>query len=148
MVDLVEALRAAGVKVGVASSSRNAAAVIDRAGLGDLFDARVDGATLATLGLPGKPHPDLFLECLGRLGASSPGQALVMEDAASGVEAGVRGGFGLVIAIDRGGNRERLSRAGADWIVSDTQGLSLDHVLAAWSLRHRDAADHPPPAPP
>lgn len=148
VVALVRALDADGVRVGVASSSRNAAAVLDRAGLGDLFDARVDGTTLAELGLPGKPHPDLFLECARRLGAPSPAGALVMEDAAAGVEAAVHGGFGLIIAIDRGGNRDRLSRAGADWIVSDTRGLTLDHIRAAWTLRHRESTSHrPPPAP-
>lgn len=117
-VDLVRALRSAGVKTAVVSSSANGATVLGSAGIADLFDARVDGQDLSRLGLKGKPAPDTFLEAARRLHVD-PSRAVVVEDAISGVEAGRAGRFGLVIGVDRGGHAGDLSRAGADVVVQD-----------------------------
>ena len=48
-----------------------------------------------------------------------PAVAVVVEDAVSGVAAGRAGGFGGVIGVDRGSNREALEEAGADVVVED-----------------------------
>lgn len=60
-LELVKALRRAGVKTAVFSASRNAEAVLRNAGALDLFDARVDGRDAAELDLPGKPDPAMLL---------------------------------------------------------------------------------------
>jgi alpha,alpha-trehalase len=117
-VELVLALRAAGFGVAVFSASRNCRAVLEAAGLGDLFPVRVDGVVAAELGLPGKPDPAVLLEAANRLGAD-PARTAVVEDAEAGVEAGRRGSFALVIGVDRGGDRERLAASGADVVVAD-----------------------------
>ena len=117
-VNLIEKLRAEGVSTAIASSSRNSKAVLDAAGIHRLFDVEVDGVDLAELGLPGKPDPALFLEAARRLGVD-PGRTAVVEDAISGVEAGRRGGFGLVIGVDRGAGRDALAAGGADVVVGD-----------------------------
>lgn len=81
----------------------------------------MDGGEAARLGLPGKPQPDLFLEAVRRLGVP-PGRAAVVEDALAGVEAGRRGGFALVIGVDRAAGPdmgESLLQHGADIVVSD-----------------------------
>ncbi|MGI5452094.1 HAD family hydrolase [Streptomyces sp. CA-249302] len=120
-VRLVRALRGAGIPRAAASASRHAGELLDRAGVLDLFDVLVDGGEAARLGLPGKPRPDLFLEAVRRLGAPA-GRAAVVEDALAGVEAGRRGGFALVIGVDRTAGRDtsgRLLRHGADIVVSD-----------------------------
>lgn len=88
------------------------------AGLEDLFDARVDGLEAARLGIEGKPAPAVFLEAARRLGVAAQ-RAVVIEDAAAGVQAGRTGKFGLVVGVDRGGQAEALSRHGADVVVSD-----------------------------
>lgn len=124
-VALVHALRGAGVMVGMATSSRNARTILSRAGLVALFDAQVDGEVSAKLGLPGKPRPDAFLECLRRLGTAPPAHAVVFEDASSGVAAGRAGGFGLVVGVNRGGNAERLAEAGAHWVVDDLRAVTV-----------------------
>jgi alpha,alpha-trehalose phosphorylase len=132
-VTLVRALRAAGLKTAVVTSSRNGREVLVIAGLETLFDARVDGIDAAVLGLQGKPRPDPFLRAAALLGVS-PGRAVVIEDATSGVEAAQRGGFGLVVGVDRGGNREALAAHGADVVVGDLQELDLqtmERLLAA-----------------
>lgn len=127
---LLAALRAAGVRVGVCTSSKNGEAVLRRAGLDRLLDARVDGVVSETLSLRGKPEPDIFVACAGLLGAD-PARSVVVEDATLGVEAGRRGGFGLVIGVDgSGANAARLRRAGADWVVPDLAALSVEELRA------------------
>lgn len=128
-VELIRGLRAVGVRVGAATSSQNAAAILRKAGLDTLFDARVDGVAMAELGLRGKPHPDAFLECLRSLGAASPRRSLVVVDSVSGVAAGAAGDFGLVLGVDRGGDWLRLREAGADGIVRDLRELSAERLV-------------------
>jgi beta-phosphoglucomutase-like phosphatase (HAD superfamily) len=65
---LLRQLRHVGILIAVVSSSRNCAAVLEATGLSALVDVRVDGMDAVTLGLPGKPAPDLFLEAARRLG--------------------------------------------------------------------------------
>src|SRR5690606_39249909 len=93
-----------------------------------LLDAVVDGADGERLGLRGKPAPDIFLECLRRLGGGDPARAVVFEDADSGVEAGRRGGFGLVIGVDRGGRALALREHGADWIVRGFEEVTVERL--------------------
>jgi trehalose-phosphatase len=114
-----------GIAAAVFSSSRNAEAVLKSAGALDLFAAKVDGNDLEALGIPGKPDPAMLHEAAARLGVS-PGRAAVIEDAISGVEAGARGGFGLVIGVDRGAHGDELARAGADLVVTDLSELRVD----------------------
>lgn len=120
---LIRDLRELGVRTAVFSSSRNMEAVLRNAGALELFEVRVGGEDLAALALPGKPHPALLHEAAARLGVS-PGRAAVIEDAVAGVEAGVRGGFALVIGVDRGDQRDdALGRAGAHLVVRDLSEL-------------------------
>jgi beta-phosphoglucomutase family hydrolase len=117
-VRLLRTLEAAGLAVAVVTSSANAVAVLEAAGLSDDFPVRVDGQVATALGLRGKPHPDPFLEAAHRL-AVPPEAAVVVEDAVSGVTAGRSGGFGLVIGVARHGNAPDLEAAGADLVVDD-----------------------------
>jgi beta-phosphoglucomutase family hydrolase len=121
-VALVRALKRRGIAVGVFSASRNAARVLDSAGLRDLFDARVDGVDARERGLPGKPDPAMLVECARRLGAD-PSRTVVFEDAVSGVAAGVAGGFRLVVGVDREGEEtghaDALRAAGAGLVLRD-----------------------------
>jgi beta-phosphoglucomutase family hydrolase len=117
-VALVRRLREQGIRTAVVSSSNNCEQVLRAAGILDLFEVRVDGVVASTLGLPGKPAPDTFLEAARILGVS-PTRAVVVEDALSGVEAGRAGGFGLVVGVDREGSGDALRAAGADVVVTD-----------------------------
>lgn len=123
-VSFLKALRKAGVKTALVSSSRNAAIVLETAGLVELFDVRVDGNDLARLDLKGKPAPDLFIAAADQLGVR-PARAIVFEDAISGVEAGRAGGFGLVIGVDRRNSPQTLRNAGAHIVVSDLAELEI-----------------------
>jgi beta-phosphoglucomutase family hydrolase len=121
-VALVRRLRRSGVGVAAASASRNCARVLAAAGVDGLFDARVDGVDAARLDLAGKPAPDLFLEAARRLGAP-PARTAVIEDSLAGVEAGRRGGFALVVGVDRTGRSAALAAHGAHVVVADLAEL-------------------------
>jgi beta-phosphoglucomutase family hydrolase len=123
-VRLIAELRHHHVRTAAVSASRNCGEVLRRAGVADLFDARVDGLDAARLGFPGKPHPGLFLEAARRLDVP-PARAVVVEDALAGVSAGRSGGFGLVIGVDRTGHAAALRESGADLVVADLGELRL-----------------------
>lgn len=122
-VQLLEDLSAAGVSMAVVSSSKNAPAVLDAAGIADRFDTVVDGKVAADSGLPGKPAPDTFLDAARRLGVDHR-EAVVVEDAISGVKAGRNGEFGLVVGVARQDNADELRAAGADVVVTELSELA------------------------
>lgn len=115
---VVDELDRLGIGQAIVSSSRNARPVLEAAGLGDRFAHVVDGVRIVEEGLAGKPAPDMFLRAAALLGVA-PVDAAVVEDASSGVAAGVAGGFGLVLGVDRGSNRDALLASGAHLVVDD-----------------------------
>jgi beta-phosphoglucomutase family hydrolase len=132
-------LRNHGVRVGLASSSRNAVPILKKAGILNLFHAIVDGLVSERLRLRGKPEPDIFLQCLAELDQSlSPQRAAVVEDAISGVEAGRTGGFALVLGVDRN-HTGALEQHGANWVINDFSEITADQVSAFFTARARAA---------
>jgi beta-phosphoglucomutase family hydrolase len=123
-VALIRGLRSMGRRVAVVTSSKNCDAVLEAAGIQDLFDARVDGNVSTEKKLVGKPAPETYEEAARMLGVP-PERAVVIEDAISGVQAGRAGGFGLVIGVARGDDPEILRESGADIVVRDLVELSL-----------------------
>ncbi len=124
-VALLGRLRDVGVATAIVSASRNCRRVLQKADLERLFDVRVDGVVADALNLSGKPDPATFLEAARRLDVK-PDRAVVIEDALVGMEAGRRGGFGVVIGVDRDGTRAGdLARAGADAVVSTLDDVEV-----------------------
>lgn len=121
-VRYAHAVADAGLRRAVVSSSANCRAVLESAGIIDLFEEIVDGNTLEERHLNGKPAPDTFLAAAEALSVPAPAAA-VFEDALSGVEAGRAGGFGIVIGVDRVGQAEALREHGADVVVEDLAEL-------------------------
>jgi len=121
-VELIHQLRHRGFKVAVVTSSQNCEAVLRAANLDDCFDVKVDGNTLYAQHLAGKPAPDTFLMA-AKLLRVEPARAIVIEDAISGVAAGLAGNFGLVIGVARKGNADELRDHGANLVVSDLKEL-------------------------
>ena len=79
-LEALDAVRAAGLKTGLASVSKNAFTVLDRLGIRERFDTVVDAATITH----SKPHPEIFLTAAAQLGLD-PGDCLGVEDAVAGV---------------------------------------------------------------
>jgi beta-phosphoglucomutase family hydrolase len=121
-VRYLHAVRNAGLRTAVVSSSANTAEVLAVTGLTDLFDARVDGQVARERHLPGKPKPDTFLAGAAELGVEAAGAA-VFEDALAGVQAGRAGDFGLVVGVGRVGQADALREHGADVVVTDLAQL-------------------------
>ena len=72
----------------IGSSSRNTKFILSHIGLADFFDAVIDGNDISA----SKPDPEVFLKAADAL-SQQPSSCLVVEDAAAGIEAAVRGGF-------------------------------------------------------
>ncbi|MDK1472233.1 HAD-IA family hydrolase [Streptomyces sp. 549] len=164
-VRLLRALHRAGVPCAAVSASRHARDLLCRADVLDLLVTVVDGNEAARLGLPGKPDPALFEEAARRLGSPAR-ETAVVEDALAGVEAGRRGGFGLVVGVyradrdpahpadpadppagpagdpDTGGGAAALHEHGADLVVTDLAEL-LDETAGAAHAKnaHAEEAD-------
>jgi beta-phosphoglucomutase-like phosphatase (HAD superfamily) len=146
----IMAVKAAGLRVAAASSSKNAGLFLTqirldrfareegldyeflRPGLSllEFFDADVSGRDFAQ----GKPHPEMFLTAAAELGLP-PRECFVIEDAVSGVQA-AKAGEMQALGLARADDEEQLAGAGADLVVT-----SLDDVdpgaLAAGRLAAR-----------
>ncbi|RFP12639.1 MULTISPECIES: beta-phosphoglucomutase [unclassified Duganella] len=79
-VRALDTVRARGLRIGLASVSKNAFTVLGRLGITDKFDYVVDAATIAR----GKPDPEIFLKAARELGVA-PEDCLGVEDAVAGV---------------------------------------------------------------
>jgi beta-phosphoglucomutase family hydrolase len=117
-VRYLHAVRAAGLRTAIVSSSANTVQVLQAAGLADLFDVRVDAQVAQAKHLKGKPAPDTYLEAARELGVPASGAA-VFEDALAGVQSGRAGHFGFVVGVNRANQADALRAHGADIVVND-----------------------------
>jgi len=118
--ELLSALRHRGFRIAIASSSRNARALIDRLGLRPLIDAVADGNDAA----PAKPDPALFLLAARRAGVP-PNRCAVIEDAPAGVLAAQRAGMKVFLL------GSATERGGADATAPDLAAISPDDLRMA-----------------
>jgi len=88
VANLLAELKASGIKIALGSSSKNAPEVLERLGIANYMDAIADGNSVTQ----SKPAPDVFLHAAQQLGIS-PEHCVVVEDAASGIEAAIRAGM-------------------------------------------------------
>ncbi len=126
-IALIRTMLDSGIRVGLATSSYNSSVILRRAGTAALFETIVDGLDLAVRGLRGKPEPDIFAAAAADLGVPNA-RAIVIEDAVTGVQAGAKGGFALVIGIAREGNARELRENGADLVVRDLSETNLEQI--------------------
>ena len=120
---LLNKLRAASMRMCVVSSSRNAMQVLAAAELTDYFAHIVDGNLAREQHLQGKPAADTYAYAANLCGVTNA-QAVVVEDAISGVQAGRAGQFGFVLGVNRGVGAEALYQAGADLVVDDLEEVA------------------------
>ena len=117
---LLRELRAAGIKLGIGSASKNTGTVLDRLGITDLLDAVADGYSF----VHGKPAPDVFLKAAELLGVA-PAFCAVFEDAAVGIDAALAAKM-WAIGV---GPVERVGHTHARF--DSLEGVTLAKVLAA-----------------
>ena len=135
---LVQVLMSLGWPMAVASSSKNANAMMrpirldSGASLLDAFGANVCGRDLRH----GKPDPEIFLLAASELGVAA-GHCFVAEDAPAGIEAARSGGM-KALGVARLHDGALLRTAEADVVVSSLDDVSTDG-LAHGQLRRRQA---------
>jgi beta-phosphoglucomutase len=117
--ELIDSMRREGMRVGLASSSRNAKTVLRQLRIGDEFDAVVDGTMITRT----KPDPEIFLITAERIGVSA-GSCVVIEDAVAGVEAALAAGM-KCIGI---GSPDLLGEA--DLVFERTSDIKLSTLRA------------------
>jgi len=124
VLQLLKNLKANGIKVALASSSKNAKAVIKLLHIQQEFDVVVDGTMITH----SKPNPEIFLLAAQKLGLD-PKECLVFEDAEAGVEAAVAAGMACVGV----GSVAQLSKA--DKVISKTGEFDIAMLEAFGRLR-------------
>jgi beta-phosphoglucomutase-like phosphatase (HAD superfamily) len=126
--DYLETAHEAGIECAVVSASANTDTILERAGLTNLIDARVDGNVIVAEHLPKRPEPDILLAACDRVGGD-PGHTAVFETSPAGITAAATGRFEFVVGVDRTGAQKPLLDAGADLVVSGLDDL-LDRQAA------------------
>lgn len=114
---LIGQMRKRSLKIGLASSSKNAPRVVELLGIKDVFDTLVDGTMITH----SKPDPEIFLLTASRLNLK-PEHCVVFEDAEAGVEAALRAGMKCVGV----GSPDQLSKAGM--VVKRTADFKIDDL--------------------
>ncbi len=114
VMNFLAELNKAGIKIGLGSSSKNSIHILDKLGILLYFETIIDGNKIHM----SKPHPEVFERGASELGLN-PSEIIVFEDAISGVEAAVIGGF-YCIAI---GDPAILGKAHA--VVSSLDGMTI-----------------------
>jgi len=117
VIDLIKNLRAKKIKVGLASSSKNAPRVIELLGIAADFDTLIDGTMITNT----KPDPEIFLLAAKKLGIN-PSDCLVFEDAEAGVEAALAAGMKCVGV----GSAEQLGKA--NLVIKNTGDFNLQEL--------------------
>ncbi|WEV36910.1 beta-phosphoglucomutase [Lactobacillus sp. ESL0677] len=120
--ELLRDAQDAGLKMCIASASKNAPKILNKLGIADQFDDIVDPATLHR----GKPDPEIYVKAQELLGLATD-EVISFEDAAAGVEA-IKAAGQFAVGI---GNRQLLKQA--DYIVTTTKELKLDEIMAVFA---------------
>jgi len=115
---LLDDLKARGMKVAIGSASKNTRTVLTQLGILDFFDGISDGYTVERA----KPKPDVFVYAAGAVGVPVVNCAIV-EDAESGVEAALIGGM-IAVGI---GPKSRVGKA--HFRYESTANIDLDEII-------------------
>jgi beta-phosphoglucomutase len=118
-LQLLQDLKAAGIKIALGSASKNSSLILERTGIAKFFDAIVDGNHVST----SKPDPEVFLKGAELLGLE-PKDCVVFEDAQAGVQAANAGNM-KVVGIGQAANLR-----GADLVIKDLSEISVAEIVA------------------
>ena len=118
-LELLEELKAKGIKIALGSASKNSGLILERTNLTHFFDAIVDGNSVTT----SKPDPEVFLKGAELL-STAPENCIVFEDAAAGVQAAIAANMPVV------GVGEAENLPGTDLIIKDLAGVTVDELIS------------------
>ena len=130
---LIDRLHQAGFELGIASSSKNARPVLERASLLDRFGIIMDGLVAEKEQVKSKPSPQFYRHAAAMF-SRTPEECIVIEDALSGIASAKQAGIKLVVGVARGDAGADLRASGADVVVN-----SLDEVIVEQLVRALDS---------
>ncbi len=119
-VDYINFLRSRGVKIALASASKNAPMILDRLKIAYLFEIVIDGTNVSKA----KPDPEVFTRAASYLGIAFE-DCVVFEDAEAGIEAARRAGMGSV------GVGKPPNLKDADMVITSFQSLLAVSLIQA-----------------
>lgn len=132
-MEFLNKLKKAGIKLGLASSSRNARKILNLTGLDKVFfETVIDGSDIKN----SKPDPEIFLTAARKLNLN-PSECLVVEDAPAGIEAAQRAGMatlGIGTANLGKCDMKTLSIADADKAINPDDPENLLRIFRSSSL--------------
>jgi len=115
--EFIKNLKRKGIKVAIASASKNTKLILKRLNLEEVFDTVIDGTIISNA----KPNPEIFLKASNYLNLK-PEECVVFEDAVAGVQAAKRAGM-KVIGV---GEEEVLK--GADKVIKNFKNINLTFI--------------------
>ncbi len=126
VLHFLESSKNEGIKIGLGSSSKNAPLILKTLNITGFFDCIVDGNSVTK----SKPNPEIFLFGASQLNLQ-PSECVVFEDATSGVDAALAGGF-LCVGI---GNQKTLNKA--TFVYSGFKELDFNTFVKSLSKYER-----------
>ncbi len=114
-IEFINEIKGAGIRTAIGSASKNTPMILERLGIKYLFDAVADGNSVEKA----KPDPEVFLAA-ARMISVNPGDCVVFEDAAAGVQAALNAGMTCV-----GIGSERILKE-AHYIVPGLYEMNLE----------------------
>ncbi|MFN3328564.1 MAG: beta-phosphoglucomutase [Fervidobacterium pennivorans] len=114
VIEFLELLKSAGIKVAIGSASKNTITILERIGLKDFFDVIIDGTKISKA----KPDPEVFLKAAEELGVR-PEECCVFEDAVAGIQAAKSAGMKVI------GVGDPTILKDADKVIQSFQGQTL-----------------------
>ncbi|MFK7755978.1 MAG: beta-phosphoglucomutase [Flavobacteriales bacterium] len=122
VLDFLRECKANGIKIALGSSSRNAEIILEKTEIASFFDEVIDGNKVKF----SKPDPEVFLKGAAGVGVS-PSEAVVFEDAISGMKAAKSGGF-FCVAIG-----DPAEFAEADHVMDGLHQMNLSQLKSIFS---------------
>ena len=113
----LQELKDNGIRTALGSASKNAPMILERIGLSEMFDAVIDGNSIAEA----KPNPEVFLKGAEKLGIR-PENCVVFEDAIAGVEAARNANMHCV------GIGDPANLGFADLVIPGFDGFTLEKL--------------------
>lgn len=124
ILDFLTEAKANGIKLAVASASRNAFSVLDSLQITKLFDYISDASKIKNP----KPSPEVFLDCMEAL-SLQPDECIGFEDAQAGIEA-IKSAHMSAVGIG-----VTVTSVEPDMSLPDTRALSFQKIAAWYNAR-------------
>lgn len=146
-VAMIREARRHGLRTAAVSAERHRTEILRQAGVMGLLDLALDGFDAPRSVVPAQVGWALLQQAAARMG-TPPAHTAVVTESAAGVTAASRGGFGMVVGVDRFGDADTLRERGATVVVTDLSEIRLTGRRARPpAAREALAAETAEPAP-